>query len=81
MSDVVFQTAELRRIDPAVNARRFYSLSLWPDLSGGVAVVRAWGRIGTRGQVKADAYPSPEDAATALARLYRRKLRRGYVAL
>ena len=76
----LFQTADLCRIDQAANSCRFYVLRLAPDLFGGVAVVRAWGRIGTRGQMKADPYPSPEAAAAALARHLRQKLRRGYVA-
>lgn len=80
MSEQLFQTAELRRINPQTNTRRFYRLSLWPDLFGGVSVVREWGRLGTRGQWKTDPYPSPDQAAQALARLHRQKLRRGYVA-
>ncbi len=80
MSDQMFQTAELRRINPMTNARRFYRPSLWPDLFGGASVVREWGRIGTRGQFKTDPYPSPELASQALTRLHCQKLRRGYVS-
>jgi predicted DNA-binding WGR domain protein len=34
----------LTRIDPARNMRRFYRLDVQPDLFGGFAVVKEWGR-------------------------------------
>ena len=39
----------LTKIDAARNMARFYSLDLQPDLFGGWALVRRWGRIGRRG--------------------------------
>jgi hypothetical protein len=36
----------LHRIEPPCNMRRFYALSLQPDLFGTVSVVKEWGRIG-----------------------------------
>jgi hypothetical protein len=39
----------LARIDPARNMRRFYRLDVQPDLFGGFAVMKEWGRIGARG--------------------------------
>jgi predicted DNA-binding WGR domain protein len=39
----------LYRIDPARNMRRFYALDVQPDLFGGFAVVKEWGRIGRAG--------------------------------
>jgi predicted DNA-binding WGR domain protein len=36
----------LHRIEPQRNMRRFYALSLQPDLFGTVSVVKEWGRIG-----------------------------------
>ena len=41
-------SVHLRRIDPAQNMRRFYSLSIQPTLFGGASLIRDWGRIGTR---------------------------------
>jgi predicted DNA-binding WGR domain protein len=41
----------LARIDPARNMRRFYRLDVQPDLFGGFAVVKEWGRIGARGRM------------------------------
>ncbi|MCA1304938.1 WGR domain-containing protein [Nitratireductor aquimarinus] len=42
----------LKRIDPARNMARYYTLSVEPTLFGDAALVRQWGRIGTRGQFK-----------------------------
>lgn len=39
----------LRRINPALNMRRFYTLSIQPTLFGGASLVRNWGRIGVGG--------------------------------
>lgn len=71
------QTA-LTRIDPGRNAFRFYRLALWPDLFGGVSVAREWGRIGSPGKLRCDAYASAEEAGRALERLARAKRKRGY---
>jgi predicted DNA-binding WGR domain protein len=68
----------LHRVDPTQNMARFYSLSLQPTLFGEVSVVRAWGRIGTRGRMKIDSYPTGQDAATAFDHLEKLKRRRGY---
>ena len=58
---------ELRRIDPARNMRRFYRLDIEPDLFGGFLLMKAWGRIGASGQIKAERY---DDEAPALAALW-----------
>ena len=47
--DVFPTDVQMRRIDPARNMRRFYRLSIQPDLFGGASLVREWGRIGARG--------------------------------
>lgn len=70
---------ELHRIDPARNMRRFYRLDVEPDLFGGVLLMKAWGRIGTRGRVIAEHFESEALAASALRRQAERKKRRGYV--
>ena len=44
----------LIRIDPARNVPRFYRLDVQPDLFGGFAVVKEWGRIGARGPMVGD---------------------------
>lgn len=68
----------LRRIDPAQNMRRFYSLSLQPTLFGGASLIRDWGRIGRRGQTMMETFDTNTDAGSALHRLERSKRRRGY---
>ena len=68
----------LRRVDPAQNMRRFYSLSIQPTLFGGASLIRDWGRIGTRGQTMMETFDTADDADLAFDRLERRKRRRGY---
>jgi hypothetical protein len=48
--------AQLFRIDPAKNMRRFYRLDVQPDLFGGVSLVREWGRIGRASRLRLDPY-------------------------
>lgn len=73
-------TIVLRRIDPARNMARYYALTLEPTLFGEVAVMRHWGRIGTRGRSKSCFLGPMEAARTALCRQAERKKRRGYGA-
>ena len=75
---VQFPSAELVRIDHDRGTHRFYHAGLWPDLFGGVAVMREWGRIGQSGTLKLDRYDDPEQAEAALDKLVRRKKRKGY---
>ena len=51
-------------VDPAEHRFRFYELRLQATLWGGVALVRAWGRLGTPGRWCASEYP---DRAAAQA--------------
>ena len=68
----------LRRMDPARNMARFYSLTLQPTLFGETSLIRAWGRIGTRGREKIATFDESADADLALLRLARTKHNRGY---
>ena len=78
----VFPTAvDLKRIDPSRNMRRFYRLSVQPDLFGGACLVREWGRIGLRGQVLIEQHDDEGKAVTALMKLSATKTRRGYRAV
>ncbi|TAA63956.1 WGR domain-containing protein [Shinella sp. JR1-6] len=72
-------TYRFRRIDAVRNMARFYMLSLEPTLFGEVAVLRHWGRIGTRGRQALNLYPSLAEAETVLARQVALRRRRGYV--
>ena len=78
----VFPTAvDLKRIDPSLNMRRFYRMSVQPDLFGGACLVREWGRIGFRGQMLIEQHDDEGEAITALVKLAAVKRRRGYTAL
>lgn len=68
----------LRRVDPARNMARYYSLSVCRNLFGEWELVREWGRIGRGGQVRSAAYDTEAGAAAALNRQQRVKERRGY---
>ena len=68
----------LHRIEPEHGIRRFYSLMIERDLFGTVRLVRNWGRIGTLGRERAEAFDNEFEARTALEALARTKRRRGY---
>ncbi len=57
--------AHLTRIRPERNEWRFYRIDIWPDLFGGVSLVRQWGRIGQHGQCRRAPYSSEADVAKA----------------
>lgn len=78
MSSSPSDPVHLKRIDPAQNMRRFYSLTVQPTLFGGASLIRDWGRIGTRGQTMMETFDEADDADKALNRLERAKRRRGY---
>lgn len=67
-----------QRIDPAKNMARYYTLFIQPTLFGDVAVVRCWGRIGSRGGEKSDVFRTESEAVAHLKNLAQRKHRRGY---
>ena len=69
----------LTRIDPARNMRRFYRLDVQPDLFGGFAVVKEWGRIGSRGRMMDELHATEALAAAAMQHQRERKRRRGYL--
>ena len=71
-------TMQLRRVDPAQNMARFYTLSVQPTLFGEWCLVREWGRIGRPGTVRYVPYPTLDEAAAACMRLWKAKLKRGY---
>jgi predicted DNA-binding WGR domain protein len=68
----------LRRIDPARNMARFYSLEVERDLFGRVVLVRRWGRLGTAGRTRLDEHKGEEEALAALMAMETSKQRRGY---
>ncbi len=66
----------LVRRDPARGMARFYALRAVPDLLGGWTLVREWGRVGSPGRVRVDAFAAEDAAVVELERLAWRK--RGY---
>jgi len=74
----VCRTVVLRRIEPDKRMARFYSLMIERDLFCTVRLVRNWGRIGTLGRERAEAFDNEFEARTALEALARTKRRRGY---
>jgi len=68
----------LRRIDPTKNMSRFYAVAIERTLFGEWAVVRRWGRIGSRGRSMETWFSEPSPALTCADRLQAAKRRRGY---
>jgi predicted DNA-binding WGR domain protein len=68
----------VERTDISRNMARFYTLSIEPDLFGGVAIVRRWGRIGTGGQKRVDLHRGEAEAVSQFLALLCAKRRRGY---
>ena len=68
----------LRRIEPAKKMARFYVLDLEVGLFGHTVLVRRWGRIGTRGQMRAMSFSHEDEALAQFARIQRQKASRGY---
>ena len=65
-------------VDPEQRRFRFYELRWQEPLWGGVALVRAWGRLGTPGRSRATEYPDRAAAERDVEQAVRRRLRRGY---
>ena len=68
----------LIRVDPIANMERYYGLEVAPDLFGGFALTRSWGRIGRNCRVRVELYDSEAAALAALHAWRARKRRRGY---
>jgi predicted DNA-binding WGR domain protein len=68
----------LTRRNRDLNMARFYGITLQPTLFGEMSVIRAWGRIGTRGRARIDTFGQASDARAHAERLERAKRRRGY---
>ena len=68
----------IERRDTTRNMARFYALSIEPTLFGDVCLTRRWGRIGTRGQMRAMSFSQEEEALAYFAKIQRQKASRGY---
>jgi predicted DNA-binding WGR domain protein len=72
------QMLVLERRDESRNMARFYVLAIEPTLFGDSALVREWGRIGSRGRRRLDLHADAKASCEALETWLRRKERRGY---
>ena len=68
----------MTRRNQDLNMARFYRLWLEPTLFGEVCLARNWGRISTYRQVKIETFGQACDAAAALEKCAKAKVRRGY---
>lgn len=68
----------VERIDAARNMARFYALSIQPTLFGEPSLLRAWGRIGSRGQQKIHVFEEESQAVRLFLELVAQKRKRGY---
>ena len=68
----------LHWIDPDRHVARFYSLMIERDLFGAITLIRNWGRIGTGGRERVEAFDTVDEAGQALEAAARVKRRRGY---
>jgi predicted DNA-binding WGR domain protein len=66
-------------VDPARNRFHYYSLAWQPGLWGDGALVRCWGRIGTKGRSVAVLFQHRNSAQQLIEAIVKRRLQRGYV--
>lgn len=69
---------DLTRIDASQNVHRFYRMGIVRGLFGDWSLVREWGRIGQRGQVRVDWYETEAAAKDARFDIQMKKAKRGY---
>jgi len=72
---------DMKRVDPEQNMDRFYFVELTQDMFGDHGVHRQWGRRGTNGRHRFDWYASASEAESAVSKLVREKLARGYLLM
>ena len=74
-------SVHLHRIDPAESMHRYYRMHLAPDLFGGCALVREWGRINQSCRREIELHPTEGAAQDRLLVIDRAKRKRGYVSV
>jgi predicted DNA-binding WGR domain protein len=76
---VMWDPVYLRFIDPVANKLRFYSIHVTKSVfSDEWEVVREWGRIGSPGTVRTEAFKE-QQAAEAHAEMFKaKKIKKGY---
>lgn len=66
------------RRDPQRNMARYYTMEIMPDLFGQTCLIRSWGRIGKRGQLKQHQFMEEREAVGLFLEILRKKRGRGY---
>ncbi|MGY9049635.1 MAG: WGR domain-containing protein [Rhodobacterales bacterium] len=69
----------LRRTGPEGAVRRFYLVTVQPDLFGGAALVIESGQIGSLGSTTTWFFPTRDWRLDALPEVVERKMRQGYL--
>ena len=69
----------LRRTDLEGAVRRFYLVTVQPDLFGGAALVAEAGQVGSPGSTTTRFFPDEGIAVDALSEVAKRKVKQGYV--
>jgi predicted DNA-binding WGR domain protein len=69
---------KLTRLNVSENMHRFYVLQLGLTLFGEWVLLAEWGRIGSPGRVKEEAFPFLGHVQAALSKRLSAKIRRGY---
>ena len=69
----------LRRTDLEGAVRRFYLVTVQPDLFGGAALVAESGQVGSPGSTTTRFFPDEGLAVDALSEVAKRKSKQGYV--
>ena len=65
-------------VTPPKHMLRYYAMQVMPNLFGEWCLLRVWGRIGRRGQMRTDWFETKEEATNALEILEKAKRRRRY---
>lgn len=74
-----FGLCELAQVNPERNRRRYYCILLQPGLFD-ISLQRQWGRLGSKKlRVRDESFDSMDLAMQRANRLYRERLRRGYL--
>lgn len=66
------------RLDPNRNMARYYKMEIARDLFGQTCLIRSWGRIGKRGQLKQHHFTEEREAVGLFLEILRKKRGRGY---
>lgn len=69
----------MRRTDPEGQVRRFFRVTVHPDLFGGAALVIESGHVGSQGTTKTRFFQDEGLAVDALSEIEKRKVQQGYL--